>query len=144
MSSRATTRDPRAGGNVRRNLQRLPGRVDSRLRGNDEKSRHPGQRPGIHVLAVTTDVRWNLKRTPGWVDSRLRGNDKKYRHPERKAGIHLLAVTSDVRWNLQRVAGRVDSRLRRRNQEDPPSSRDLVVAILRYVVAVAPVSLPTL
>ncbi|HED14096.1 MAG TPA: hypothetical protein ENI62_10685 [Gammaproteobacteria bacterium] len=38
-------------------------------------ARHPGRRPGIHVLAALSDVRWDLERGPGRVDSHLRGND---------------------------------------------------------------------
>ncbi len=86
---------------VRWDLQRNPGRVDFRLRGNDKKARHPGRRPGIHLLAVLSDVRWDLQRAPGRVDFRLRGNDKKARHPRRRPGIHLLAVLSDVRVGLR-------------------------------------------
>ncbi len=57
------TRDPRASGTVRRDLQRVPGRVDSRLRGNDKKSRHPGRRPGIYcqyssVLTQSAPLPW--------------------------------------------------------------------------------------
>ncbi len=89
LSFRAQTRDPRSGGNVRAGLQRVPGRVDSRLRGNDkwgDGSLSIAVVRGALVLssrAQTRDprssgsVRAGLQRVPGRVDSRLRGNDKK-------------------------------------------------------------------
>jgi len=58
LSSRAKTRDPRTGDSVRASIKRAPGRVDSRLRGNNKKyrgyykkPRYPGQRPGIQHVA---------------------------------------------------------------------------------------------
>ncbi len=63
---------------------RAPGRVDSRLRGNDEweyghpqNNRHPGRNEvETRDLRAGGTVRVSLKRAPGRVDSRLRGNDE--------------------------------------------------------------------
>ncbi len=69
-------------------LQRAPGRVDSRLRGNDKKSRHPG-RSEVEARGPQSggSIRASLQRAPGRVGFSFRGMTKRLRSIHKQTWI---------------------------------------------------------